>query len=104
MGRVTLPNERIVLWKNICIIGDDRREGIVEFSFVKLKFYIVAYDIETTKIHVIELWRAQGEKLIKACHCDLEKLMTYLEFKFGVLKIKEYDVLLQYQLYLPKEV
>lgn len=94
MGRHNLPNERKILWKNICIIGDDRRECIVEFSYIKLKFYIVAYDLETTKIHVIELWRPQAEKLIKACECDLSKLMTYLEFKFGVMKIKEFDILL----------
>ena len=67
MGRHNLPNNRKVLWKNICIIGDDRRECIVEFSNNKLKFYIVAHDMQTTKIHVIELWKQQAEKVIKAC-------------------------------------
>ena len=55
-------------------------------------------------MHVIELWRAQAEKVVKACDGSLAKLMTYLDFKFGVLKIKEFDMLLQYQLYMPSEL
>jgi len=60
--------------------------------------------MESTKIHVIELWRAQAEKVVKACDGSLAKLMTYLDFKFGVLKIKEFEMLLQYQLYMPSEL
>ena len=93
-GQHNLPSTRRVLWKNICVIGQDQRECIVEFSQNKLKFFIVALDMESTKIHVIELWRAQAEKVVKACDGSLAKLMTYLDFKFGVLKIKEFDMLL----------
>jgi len=60
--------------------------------------------MESAKMHVIELWRAQAEKVVKACDGSLAKLMTYLDFKFGVLKIKEFDMLLQYQLYMPTEL
>jgi hypothetical protein len=31
-GRHNLPTQRRVLWKNICVIGQDQRECIVEFS------------------------------------------------------------------------
>lgn len=103
-GRHNLPTTRRLLWKNICVIGQDQRECLVEFSQNKLKFYIVALDMESTKMHVIELWRAQAEKVVKACDGSLAKLMTYLDFKFGVLKIKEFDMLLQYQLYMPTEL
>ena len=72
------------------------RECLVEMSHTKLKFYIVALDLEIGKFHVIELWKTQSNKLIKACDNQLEKLMTYLEFRFGVLQIKDYDLLVQY--------
>ena len=76
------------------MIGDDQRECIVEMSRTKLKFYIVALDLEYAKYHVIELWRAQSEKLLKACGGSSVKLMTFLEFKYGVMQIKDYDLLL----------
>ena len=73
-------------------------------SRTKLKFYIVALDLQYAKYHVIELWRAQSEKLLKACGGSSERLMTFLEFKYGVIQIKDYDLLLQYQLYQPPNV
>jgi hypothetical protein len=69
----------------VCLIGDDTRECIVEMSRTKLKFYIVVLDLESAKFHVIELWRLQANKLLKACGDSIEHLMTFLEFKFGVL-------------------
>lgn len=45
------------MWKNVCLIGDDTRECIVEMSKTKMKFYVVALDLEFAKFHVIELWR-----------------------------------------------
>lgn len=84
-GKVILTEKRKVIWKNVCLIGDEMRECIVEMSNTKLKFYIVALDLEYGKFHVIELWRAQANKLIKACDNSLEKLMTYLEFNYGNL-------------------
>ena len=84
-GQVLLTQDRQVLWKNVCLIGDDTRECIVEMSRTKLKFYIVVLDLEFSKFHVIELWRLQANKLLKACGDSIEHLMTFLEFKFGVL-------------------
>ena len=91
-----LSDKRKVTWKNVCLLGDEMRECLVEMSHTKLKFYIVALDLEIGKFHVIELWKTQSNKLIKACDNNLEKLMTYLEFRFGVLQIKDYDLLVQY--------
>jgi hypothetical protein len=98
-GQCLLTQKRQVLWKNVCLLGDECRECIVEMSRTKLKFYIVALDLESGKFHVIELWRVQATKLIKACGESIEHLMTFLEFRFGVMKIKDYDLLIQYQLY-----
>jgi hypothetical protein len=48
---------------------------------------------------VIELWTSQANNVLKACDNSLEKLMGFLEFKYGKLQIKDLDVLVQYQLY-----
>jgi hypothetical protein len=44
-GPVIVPNERVVLWKNVCKLGNECRECIVEMSKTKMKFYIVALDL-----------------------------------------------------------
>jgi hypothetical protein len=93
-----------VLWKNVCLLGDEQRECMVEMSRNKLKFYIVAVDLAIFRYHIIELWSAQAKKLMQACDGSLEKLMTYLEFRYGKLQIKDYDLLIQYQLYMPIEL
>jgi hypothetical protein len=67
---------------------------MVEMSRNKLKFYIVALDLQYAKFHVIELWRVQANKVIKACGGSSERLMTFLEFKYGNLQIKDYDLLI----------
>ena len=54
-------------------------------SRTKIKFYIVAVDLQIFKYHVIELYRAQANKIILACNNNLVKLMSSLQFKFGVL-------------------
>lgn len=77
---------------------------MVEMSRNKLKFYIVAVDLAIFRYHIIELWSAQAKKLMQACDGSLEKLMTYLEFRYGKLQIKDYDLLIQYQLYMPIEL
>lgn len=55
-GPVNVPEERDVLWKNICIIGEERRKCFIEMSQAKLRFYIIAVDMRTGKYHVIDLW------------------------------------------------
>jgi len=44
-GPVPVPAIRTVLWKNVCKIGNECRECIVEMSKTKMKFYIVALDL-----------------------------------------------------------
>lgn len=100
-GRVIISDQRKVLWKKVCVIGEDRRECLIEMSNVKLKFYIVALDLESGKYHVIEMWKAQASKILDALDKSMEKLMGQLEFKYGKLMIRDHDMLLQHQLYQP---
>jgi hypothetical protein len=48
-GQSLITQDRRVLWKNVCLIGDEVRECIVEMSKTKHKFYIVALDLEYGK-------------------------------------------------------
>jgi hypothetical protein len=100
-GQVIISEQRKVLWKRICVIGEDLRECLIEMSVLKLKFYIVALDLDSGKYHVIEMWKAQAGKILEACNKSMEKLMEQLEFKYGKLMIKDQNVLLQHQLYQP---
>ena len=52
-----VPQDRSVVWKNVCNIGKEVRECIIEMSFTKTKFFIIAVDLETTKYHLVELYR-----------------------------------------------
>lgn len=61
------------------------RECIIEMSRTKIKFYIVAVDLQIFKYHVIELFRAQANKILLACDNNLYRFMSSLQFKFGVL-------------------
>ena len=56
-GPKEVPAERKVLWKNVCMLGLEQRECILEMSRTKTKFFIVALDLEINKYHVIELFR-----------------------------------------------
>jgi hypothetical protein len=51
-GKVLIQDLREVQWRNICLIGEDARECIVEFSFSPLRLYIVVLDLEWEKYHV----------------------------------------------------
>lgn len=73
-------------------------------SRTKTKFFIVAIDLEFFKYHVLELYRPQANKILKGCDNSLMKLMTFLEFRFGTLCIKDMELLLQYQLYMTPEM
>ena len=95
-GPKEVPPGRKVLWKNVCMLGLEQRECILEFSRTKTKFFIVALDLEINKYHVIELFRPQANKIIKGCDNSLNKLMTFLEFKYGTLCIKDQELLLNY--------
>lgn len=102
-GRVEVTSDRRVLWKNVCMIGEDCRECIIEMSRNKLKFFIIGLELATGQWHLIEMWRAQANNVIKGCDNNLQKLMTFLEFRYGKLQIKDYELLLQHQLYQPKK-
>ena len=120
-GPNAVPADRKVIWKRVCKITDvssvinveerdsmgrliepqyDRRECIIEMSRSKTKFWIVAVDLETGKYSVVEMFRVQAEKILRAVDNSLSTLMRYLEFRFGTLCIKDQELLLSYQLYM----
>ena len=107
-GPKLVPNERKVLWKNVCLVGvgngnkgssndiynapntvKPQRECIIEMSRTKTKFFIIAIDLQIFKYSVIEMFRPQANKMLKACENSLQKLMTFLEFRFGTLCVKD---------------
>ena len=99
----TLTNQ-----KNVCLVGvgngnkgssndiynapntvKPQRECIIEMSRTKTKFFIIAIDLQIFKYSVIEMFRPQANKMLKACENSLQKLMTFLEFRFGTLCVKD---------------
>ena len=87
----------------MCLVSN--RECIIEFSVDKLKFYTVAFDMQSAKYFTFVIWRLQASKVIKATCIqaqddntnNLEHLVGHLEFKDpGGLQIKNYQILLQY--------
>ena len=74
----------------------ERRECIIEMSRRKTKFWIIAVDLLTGKYSVIELFRVQAEKILRAVDNSLSTLMRYLEFRYGTLCIKDQELLLSY--------
>ena len=50
-GQNQIPLTRKVVWKNVCIIGEDQRECIIEMSRTKLKFFVIALDMAIEKYH-----------------------------------------------------
>lgn len=120
-GPDAVPATRKVIWKRVCQITDvstilnveerdtmgrivepeyERRECIIEMSRSKTKFWIIAVDLLTGKYSVIELFRVQAEKILRAVDNSLSTLMRYLEFRYGTLCIKDQELLLSYQLYM----
>ena len=85
------------------MLGPQHIECVVEMSQTKTKFYILAYDLFANKFHTIDFFLAQARKLLRACDQDLEKLMKMLDFKLGKLYIKHFDILLQYERFMPEK-
>jgi hypothetical protein len=54
-GAVVLPPKRTLVWRNLCMLGPNYIECIVEMSHYHNKFFILAYDMFTDKHHVLEL-------------------------------------------------
>lgn len=129
-GPNSVPEDRKVVWKKVCLIQDnsgmpyvvhpqadletslamhhthfqtlnnsvdrsqkrhniETRECIIEISRTKVKFYIVAVDLLTFKYHVVEMFRHQANKMIKAVDNNLQTLVSFLEFRYGTLCIKD---------------
>ena len=85
------------------MIGAQYIECVVEMSKYKSKFFILAYDMFAEKFHVIELFYHQASKLIRACDGALEKIMKLLDFKRGKLYMKHYDILINYERFMPEK-
>ena len=65
-GQNQITLNRKVVWKNVCVIGEDERECLLEMSKTKLKFYIIALDMAIVKYHCIDLWQVQADKILSA--------------------------------------
>jgi hypothetical protein len=94
-GPKLVEPERQVLWRQSIVVDGDIDESIIEISKTKNKFIIVAYNQGTLRYQVIDMFRAQGRKLLASCEESFTKLMTLLEYKFGKLLIKDQASLIQ---------
>ena len=65
----------------------------------KTKFWVVAVDLATFRFSVLEIFKAQADKILKAIDNSLSMFMRYLEFRYGTLCIKDMEMLLSYKLY-----
>ena len=50
------PRDRTILWRNLCMIGGEFIECLVEMSNNKNKFYISAFDCMSEEYHVVSLF------------------------------------------------
>lgn len=57
------------------MIGDDIDESTIEISKTKNKFYIISYHLMSMRFQVIEMFKAQGRKLMCACDESFTKLI-----------------------------
>ena len=51
-------------------------ECIIEISRTKCKFYIIGVDLFQFKFSIIDLYRAQANKILRACDNSLHKLIN----------------------------
>jgi hypothetical protein len=102
-GLSAAPKNRETLWKNLCAIGWNQAECILEFSRSEHKFYIIAWEIQQNKFHTIELFRSQANKLLHVCDSDLEKVMRLLDFQNGKLIVKNFEIIMQYEAFMPSK-
>jgi len=100
---VNPPKDRTILWRNLCMIGNDFIECLVEMSNNKNKFFISALDCMSEEYHVVSLFNRQAYKLLKVCDYNFEKIMKLLDFRQEKLMIKHLDVYLQYERYMPEK-
>jgi hypothetical protein len=96
------PNDRDVLWKKLCMIGQEFIECLVEMSQTKTKFFIVVFDLLKEKFFYVQLFTAQAKKILRACDNSFEKVMKLLDFKINRLILKHMDVCMSFEKYMPK--
>lgn len=84
-----VSEDRQVVWRNLCMIGLNAVECVVEFSNQLNRFIICVYDIQKDKHHLICLFEKQANKLMKLVNSEYQTLMLLLDFnKFGKLIIQ----------------
>jgi len=66
------PTDREVVWKNLCMIGPEKIECLVEMSQNKTKFYISAFDCMNERYYGLSLFKRQAEKILKVCDNSYE--------------------------------
>ncbi|CDW87168.1 UNKNOWN [Stylonychia lemnae] len=105
---IGLPQKRKVLVRNQRVIPGQMSEYLVELSRTKLqfihlfypnrKFFITAVKVSNPhKYHFIELFRKQGDKLVRCLDNQIERIFGQLEFYDGKkLIFKDLEFLLNY--------
>eukprot|EP00347_Sterkiella_histriomuscorum_P009604 403340572 len=93
-----LPEKRKILINKQLVIPGNMAIWLVELSRTKLKFLITAVKVNNPhKYQIIELFRKQGEKLLRSLDNNFDHLINQLEFFDGKkLIIKDLDYLLNY--------
>ena len=103
-GSADLPPYREVVWRNLCMIGPQYIECVVEMSRYNSRFYILTYDMYADQFHVLELFQSQANKLLRACDGHFEKVMKLLDFAGGKMYLKHFDILMCYERFMPDKV
>ncbi|TNV85814.1 hypothetical protein FGO68_gene11385 [Halteria grandinella] len=82
-GPKLVDSDRVVLWRQQAMIGDDLDESLVEISKNKHRMFIISYHSISMRFQVIEMFRQQGKKLLQACEESFTKLIELLEYRYG---------------------
>ena len=65
-----VSKDRKIVWRNLCMIGVNSVECVVEFSHSPNRFNICVFDIQNDKHHLICLFEKQANKLLKIVNSD----------------------------------
>lgn len=94
-GQKLIDSDRVVLWRQQALLGDDFDESLIEISKTKNRLYIIQYHSTAMRFQIIEMFRQQGRKLMASCEESFTKLISMLDYKFGKLIIKDYETIMQ---------
>jgi hypothetical protein len=64
----------------------------------------VAHNLDISTFHSIELFRQQANKILQVCDADLEKVMRLLDFKGDQLVIKNLEIIMSYEAFMPNKI